>query len=92
MQRLLRRAGWDVDRVRDGVRDYVVEHLGDRDGVLIADETGWHGDRRGYLGTATGWPFPRMVTGGLHVTKAAGFRKISARRYADRRAVGVKGL
>ena len=37
MQRLLRRADWDVDGVRDDVRDYVVEQLGDRDGVLIAD-------------------------------------------------------
>jgi hypothetical protein len=35
-QRLLHCA----DRVRDDVQDYVVEHLGDRDGVLIADETG----------------------------------------------------
>jgi hypothetical protein len=26
-----------VDGVRDDVRDYVIEHLGDRDGVLIAD-------------------------------------------------------
>ena len=32
MQRLLRRADWDVDGVRDDVRDYVVEHLGDRAG------------------------------------------------------------
>ena len=29
MQRLLRRADWDVDGVRDDVRDYVIEHLGD---------------------------------------------------------------
>ena len=41
MQRLLRRADWDVDGVRDDVRDYVIEHLGDRDGVLIADDTGF---------------------------------------------------
>jgi SRSO17 transposase len=41
MQRLLRRAGWDADRVRHDVRDYVVEQLGDRDGVLIADDTGF---------------------------------------------------
>ena len=41
MQRLLRRADWDVDGVRDDVRGYVVEHLGDRDGVLIADDTGF---------------------------------------------------
>jgi len=41
MQRLLRRADWDVDGVRDDVRDYVIEHLGDPGGVLIADETGF---------------------------------------------------
>ena len=41
MQRLLRRADWDVDGVRDDVREYVVEQLGDRDGVLIADDTGF---------------------------------------------------
>ena len=59
MQRLLRRAGWDVDGVRDDVRDHVAEHLGDRDGVLIADETGFlkkgtrsAGVKRQYTGTA----------------------------------------
>src|SRR5215510_16129955 len=41
MQRLLRRAGWDVDGVRDDVRAYVIEQLGDRDGVLITDDTGF---------------------------------------------------
>jgi SRSO17 transposase len=59
MQRLLRRADWDVDGVRDDVRGYVVEHLGDRDGVLIADDTGFlkkgtrsAGVQRQYSGTA----------------------------------------
>ena len=41
MQRLLRRADWDVDGVRDDVRDYVTGQLGEPDGVLIADETGF---------------------------------------------------
>ena len=41
MQRLLDRADWDADGVRDDLRDYVVEHLGDPDGVLIVDETGF---------------------------------------------------
>jgi hypothetical protein len=59
MQRLLRRADWDVDGVRDDVRSYVIEHLGDRDGVLIADDTGFlkkgtrsAGVQRQYSGTA----------------------------------------
>lgn len=59
MQRLLRRAEWDVDGVRDDVRDYVVEHLGSPEGVLIVDETGFlkkgtrsAGVQRQYSGTA----------------------------------------
>jgi SRSO17 transposase len=59
MQRLLRRADWDVDGVRDDVRAYVVEQLGDREGVLIADDTGFlkkgtrsAGVQRQYSGTA----------------------------------------
>ena len=59
MQRLLRWADWDVDGVRDDVRDYVVEHLGDRGGVLIVDDTGFlkkgirsAGVQRQYSGTA----------------------------------------
>lgn len=38
---MLWRADWDVDGVRDDVRDYVVERLGDPDRVLIVDETGF---------------------------------------------------
>jgi SRSO17 transposase len=41
MQRLLRTARWDAEAVRDDVRGYVAEHLGQRDGVLFADETGF---------------------------------------------------
>lgn len=41
MQRLLNEAVWDADAVRDGLRDYVVDHLGAPDGVLIVDETGF---------------------------------------------------
>jgi hypothetical protein len=41
MQRLLRRADWDVDGVRDDIRGYVAGQLGDPDGVLIADDTGF---------------------------------------------------
>ena len=41
MQRLLRRADRDIDGVRDDVRDYVIEQLGDPGGALIADETGF---------------------------------------------------
>ena len=41
MQRLLNHARWDADQVRDDLRDYVVEQLGDPAGVLVVDETGF---------------------------------------------------
>jgi DDE superfamily endonuclease len=41
MQRLLATADWDPDLVRDDLRCYVVEHLGDPQAVLVVDETGF---------------------------------------------------
>jgi SRSO17 transposase len=41
MQRLLATAQWDADAVRDDLRAYVIEHLGDDDAVLVVDETGF---------------------------------------------------
>jgi SRSO17 transposase len=59
MQHLLARAVWDHDKVRDDLRDYVVEHLGDPEAVLVVDETGdlkkgttTVGVQRQYTGTA----------------------------------------
>src|SRR3954463_1204387 len=40
-QAILGRRDWDADALRDIVRDYVVEHLGDDDAVLVIDETGF---------------------------------------------------
>ena len=74
MQRLLSTADWDPDQVRDDLRAYVVEHLGDPGAVLVADETGFLkkgttsvGVQRQYSGTAgrsttaswgSSWPMP----------------------------------
>ena len=60
VQRLLNSAEWDADEVRDDLREYVLEHLGDEEtGVLIVDETGFLkkgeksvGVARQYTGTA----------------------------------------
>ena len=59
MQRLLGEAVWDADAVRDDVRGYAVDALGDPDGVLILDDTGdlkkgdlTVGTQRQYTGTA----------------------------------------
>src|SRR5215218_8801150 len=60
VQRLLSAAAWDADAVRDDLRAYVVDHLGDEaTGALIVDETGFLkkgrkscGVARQYTGTA----------------------------------------
>jgi len=39
MQRLLNSAVWDEDLVRDDLRAYILEHLGDPHAVLVIDET-----------------------------------------------------
>lgn len=59
VQRLLNAADWDADAVRDDLRAYVIEHLGDQGGILIVDETGFlkkgsksAGVARQYSGTA----------------------------------------
>jgi SRSO17 transposase len=58
-QRLLNAAQWDACGVRDDLRDYVLEHLGSENAVLVVDETGFlkkgeHsvGVKRQYSGTA----------------------------------------
>ena len=58
VQRLLSGYIWDADLVRDDLKQYVVEHLGDGDAVLVVDETGFlkKGDKsvgvqRQYSGT-----------------------------------------
>jgi SRSO17 transposase len=59
VQRLLATYQWDADLVRDDLRSYVVEHLGDPEAVLVIDETGFIkkgtksvGVQRQYSGTA----------------------------------------
>jgi hypothetical protein len=59
MQEFLSRVHWDADALRDDLRAYVVEQLGDADAVLVLDETGFlkkgtksAGVHRPYSGTA----------------------------------------
>jgi SRSO17 transposase len=59
VQDFLSRMRWDADAVRDDLRAYVAERLGDPDAVLVLDETGFlkKGDKsagvqRQYSGTA----------------------------------------
>lgn len=59
LQRLLNGARWNADELRDGLQHYVAERLGEPDGILILDNTGFlkkgttsAGVQRQYSGTA----------------------------------------
>ena len=59
VQRVLGEADWDEEGVRDDLRSYVVKHVGEEEGILIVDETGFlkkgkksAGVARQYSGTA----------------------------------------
>lgn len=59
IQQFLYRGRWEADLVRDDLRDYVAERLGEPGGVLVVDETGFlkqgkksAGVKRQYSGTA----------------------------------------
>ena len=59
MQRLLNSASWDADLVRDDLRSYVLEQLGDPQAVLVIDETSFRkrgkksaGVKKQYCGTS----------------------------------------
>jgi SRSO17 transposase len=59
VQRLLAEADWDEEAVRDDLRAYVIEQLGEASGMLVVDETGFvkkgkksAGVARQYSGTA----------------------------------------
>ena len=59
VQEFLGRVRWEADAVRDDLRSYVAEHLGDPGAVLVLDETGFvkkgaksAGVQRQYSGTA----------------------------------------
>ncbi len=81
VQEFLSRVRWDADAVRDDLRAYVAEHLGDAGAVLILDETGFlkkgasppgcsgsTAARRGGSRTARSgcfWPMPAAMAGRL---------------------------
>lgn len=59
VQRLLAEADWDEEAVREDLRAYVIEQLGEAGGILVVDETGFlkkgkksAGVARQYSGTA----------------------------------------
>ncbi|MFD3875525.1 transposase [Streptomyces sp. NPDC058623] len=73
LQHLLAGAKWNPDDIRDDLQEYVADKLGESDGVLIIDDTGFikkgttsAGVQRQYSGTAAtpsdGQPRPHVPT------------------------------
>ncbi|MHB1032961.1 MAG: IS701 family transposase [Pirellulaceae bacterium] len=52
VQRTLDRYAWDADAVRDDLRRWVITELGDSEGVLVIDETGFPKQGRHSVGVA----------------------------------------
>lgn len=90
MQHLLNRASWDAGEVRDDIRDFVVEYLGNENAVLVVDETGdlkkataSVGVQRQYTGTA--WRIENaQVAVYLAYSSPAGHAAIDRRLYVPR--------
>jgi SRSO17 transposase len=90
MQHLLARACWDADGVRDEVRGFVIEYLGDPQAVLVADETGdlkkgslTAGVQRQYTGTA-GRIENAQVAVYLGYASAAGYTLVDRELYVPK--------
>jgi SRSO17 transposase len=70
VQRLLAEADWDEEAVRDDLRAYVIEHLGEAGGMLVVDETGKVREREavsrsGAAVQRNGWPTGEQSGGGV---------------------------
>ncbi|RPK43119.1 hypothetical protein EES37_17645 [Streptomyces sp. ADI91-18] len=68
IHRLLNGIDWDADEVLDDVRNYVVEHLGHSDAVLIVDDTGFHPIP---VEPVRGAGFPRRVSRPIRISAHA---------------------
>ena len=68
MQRLLSSAVWDTDGVRDDLRTYTLEHLGNQSAIVVIDETSF--PKKGEKSAGVGVQYcgstgkPRELSGG----------------------------
>jgi SRSO17 transposase len=90
MQHFLNRAVWDTDGIGADLREFVVDHLGEADAVLVIDETGdlkkgnrTVGVQRQYTGTA-GRVENAQVAVYLTYTARAGHAMIDRELYVPR--------
>ncbi len=91
VQRLLEEADWDEEAVREELRRYVIEQLGEPGGILVVDETGFvkkgkksAGVARQYSGTA----------GERSISQKSGLRigcVVARRAFPIRRDLPLKG-
>jgi SRSO17 transposase len=72
VQDFLARMHWDADAVRDDLRAYVVEHLGDPEAVLVLDETGFLKKGSKSAGVPGRWVVGDSLYGADHQTKRMG--------------------
>jgi hypothetical protein len=70
IQRLLSSARWDADEVRDDLRSYVAEELGDPGGVLMWSGFGAHGAPRGWPPIPMAWVSTRGERLGADTSRA----------------------
>ena len=93
VQRLLNSAKWDADAVRDDLREYVVEHLGDEEsGVLVADETGFLKKGKKSVGVARQYTGTAGDTVDSQVALVCGLRLKQGRRLHRPGVVPARGV
>ena len=87
-QGILGRGRWDADGLRDIVRDYVIEHLGADDAVLVIDETDFlkQGKASCVIAHGVGLRRPAQATAKLPSTRS---RMAPRADCPERRAVPV---
>lgn len=85
-QRVLNGSRWDADAIRDDLREYVVEHLGEeRSGVLLVDETGFLKKGEKSVGVAAQYTGTAGKTENAQVGVFLAYASESGAAFIDRR-------
>ena len=85
VQRLLNAAVWDAEGVRDDLRRFVVEALGDEvSGVLIVDETGYTPQGRHSCGVARQYTGTAGTTSNAQVGVFLAYASVKGTAFVDR--------